>query len=76
MVPAHLHRIDPEANMARFYHIDIAPNLFGEVAVLRSWGRIGTHGRMSIETCATPGEAENAAARTIRQKTGRGYRGV
>lgn len=76
MVPAHLHRIDPEANMARFYRIDIALNLFGEVAVLRNWGRIGTQGRVSIETCATAGEAAVAAARTLRQKTRRGYREV
>jgi predicted DNA-binding WGR domain protein len=54
--------------MARFYCVDAAPTLFGEVSVLRTWGQIGTHGRMSVETCATPGEAETVAARTLRQK--------
>jgi predicted DNA-binding WGR domain protein len=73
MQPVHLHRVNAEANMARFYHIDIAPTLFGEVSVLRSWGRIGTHGRTSVETCATPVEAETAADRTLRQKVQRGY---
>ena len=73
MQPVHLHRVNVEANMARFYHVDIAPTLFGEVSVLRSWGRIGTHGRTSVETCATPEEAETAAARTLRQKAQRGY---
>jgi hypothetical protein len=34
MVLAHLHRIVPEANMARFYCIDIASTLFGDVSVL------------------------------------------
>lgn len=73
MVLAHLHRIDPEANMARYYCVDVAPTLFGEVCVLRSWGRIGTHGRSRIETCATLEDAENAASRTLRQKVRRGY---
>ena len=73
MQPVHLHRVKAEANMARFYHIDIAPTLFGEVSVLRSWGRIGTHGRTSIETCVTPEEAESVASRTLRQKVRRGY---
>ncbi len=73
MQPVHLHRVNAEANVARFYHVDIAPTLFGEVSVLRSWGRIGTHGRTSIETWVTPAEAETAAARTLRQKVLRGY---
>jgi predicted DNA-binding WGR domain protein len=59
--------------MARFYHVDVAPTLFVEVSVLRSWGRIGTHGRTSVETCATPAEAETAAVRTLRHKVLRGY---
>jgi predicted DNA-binding WGR domain protein len=74
MALAHLHRIDPEANMARFYCIDVAATLFGDVSVLRTWGRIGTHGRTSFETCATVEEAERAAAsQTLRQKMRRGY---
>lgn len=73
MVLAHLHRIDPRANMARFYCIDVAPTLFGDVAVLRSWGRIGTQGRTRVETCATAEGAESAAARTLGQKLRRGY---
>ena len=73
MALAHLNRIDPAANMARFYYIDVAATLFGDVCVLRTWGRIGTHGRTRIETCATLGEAERAASQTPRQKMRRGY---
>lgn len=73
MQPVHLHRVNAEANMARFYHVNIAPTLFGEVSVLRSWGRIGSHGRTSVETWATSEEAETAAALTLRQKAQRGY---
>lgn len=73
MALAHLHRIDPEAKMARFYCIDVAATLFGDVSVLRTWGRIGTHGRTRLETCATVEEAERAASQTLRQKMRRGY---
>jgi len=73
MVPVHLHRIDDDANMARFYCIDLAATLFGEVTVLRRWGRIGTCGRTSIETWPSAGEAEASANRTLRQKSRRGY---
>lgn len=73
MVLAHLYRIDPEANMARFYCIDVAPTLFGEVSVLRFWGRIGTQGRTKVETCATPSQAAKTAAQILRQKAQRGY---
>ncbi|MEH7828894.1 WGR domain-containing protein [Gemmobacter denitrificans] len=73
MALAHLHRIDPEANMARFYCIEIAPTLFGDVSVLRTWGRIGTHGRTSIETCASVEEAEREASQILRRKIRRGY---
>lgn len=73
MVPAHLYRVDPKAKMARFYCIDVAPTLFGEVSVLRTWGRIGTHGRTCVETCSTTLEAETAATRTLCQKMRRGY---
>lgn len=74
MVLAHLHRIDTDARMARFYCIDIAPTLFGEVIVSRRWGRIGTKGRMQIETWPSAQEAEAAGHRILRQKSRRGYR--
>lgn len=74
MVLAHLHRIDPAANMARFYSIYLVPTLFGVVTVLRRCGRIGTCGRMQIETWSGAGEAEAAANRTLQQKSRRGYR--
>ena len=67
---AHLHRIDPEANMSRFYCIDVAATLFGDVSVLRTWGRIGTHGRTSIETCASVEEAERAASKPSDRRCG------
>jgi predicted DNA-binding WGR domain protein len=73
MALAHLHRIDPEANMARFYCIDVAATLFGDVSVLRTWGRIGTNGRTRLATWATVEDAKKAASQTLQQKTRRGY---
>jgi len=44
-----LERIDPALNMARYYSLSIEPTLFGEVALVRRWGRIGTHGARIVE---------------------------
>jgi predicted DNA-binding WGR domain protein len=41
----HCHRTDPSRNMARFFTLSIEQTLFGETAVVRSWGRIGKRGR-------------------------------
>ena len=44
-----LRRIGPEKNMARFYEISLQLALFGDVVVVRHWGRIGGGGRsMSV----------------------------
>ncbi|MEL6515641.1 MAG: WGR domain-containing protein [Pseudomonadota bacterium] len=39
LVGVDLSRVDPEQNMARFYGIAMRPTLFGEVSVVRCWGR-------------------------------------
>ncbi|TIU14242.1 MAG: WGR domain-containing protein, partial [Mesorhizobium sp.] len=46
----HLQRIDPNCNMARFYALSVQPTLFGEVSLIRNWGRIGTSGQTKVET--------------------------
>lgn len=73
MALAHLHRIDADRNMARFYRVDIVPTLFGETCLLKTWGRIGTIGRTVFETCATTDEAQAGAEQNICAKTRRGY---
>jgi hypothetical protein len=42
MNAVHLRRIDPARNMRRFYRLDIQPDLFGGVLLVK-WGRIGAH---------------------------------
>src|SRR5829696_10076235 len=39
-----LRRVDPELRMARFYSLLIERDLFGEVRLVRAWGRLGTQG--------------------------------
>ena len=55
-----MRRIEPEKNMRRFYAMSIQPTLFGEWAVVRSWGRIGTTGRTQLDIHNGPGEAIDA----------------
>ncbi|MDI6024880.1 WGR domain-containing protein [Corticibacterium sp. UT-5YL-CI-8] len=72
--PLHFRRIDPTRNMARFYSLSLQPTLFGELSLVRNWGRIGTEGRGMIETFSAPAEAEKARRRMERIKHRKGYR--
>ncbi|MEO3388325.1 WGR domain-containing protein [Mesorhizobium sp. CAU 1741] len=69
-----LHRIDPAGNMARFYALSIEPSLFGDLALTRRWGRIGTLGSQIIELHADRATATLAFRRHERRKRQRGYR--
>ncbi|MEJ6396259.1 WGR domain-containing protein [Gymnodinialimonas sp. 2305UL16-5] len=66
-------RIIPSKNMARFYGIALQPTLFGEVAVVRCWGRIGTRGRAMAVTYPDTEHAGNALADLEIKKQRRGY---
>jgi predicted DNA-binding WGR domain protein len=72
--PLHLTRRDPARNMARFYAISLQPTLFGEVALHRHWGRIGTGGQARLQTFESPMAAAGAQARLAEAKRRRGYR--
>ena len=69
----HFRRIDASRNMARFYMLSLEPTLFGEIALLRHWGRIGTHGRQVLSLHATRADAERVLARQIARRLKRGY---
>ncbi len=68
-----LHRIDPARNMARFYMLSLEPTLFGDVGLVRRWGRIGTLGQERIELHAEACAARAAFDRLARLKQRRGY---
>ena len=69
----HLVRIDPARNMRRFYRLDVQPDLFGGVILVKQWGRIGAHGRMVGEWHMTEAEAVAALQRQAERKRRRGY---
>jgi predicted DNA-binding WGR domain protein len=71
--PVRLIRRDPARNMARFYTISILPTLFGETALVRNWGRIGSHGQVRMETFEEAEEADAALGDLARVKRRRGY---
>lgn len=71
--PVDLVRIDRSQNMARFYGIGLQPTLFGEVSVVRSWGRIGTRGRTMSVTFGDATQAAEACDKLEQQKLRRGY---
>jgi len=71
--PEHLTRVDPEQNMARFYGIAMLPTLFGEVSLVRNWGRIGTRGQAMMVTYENEAQASAALEKLAGQKRRRGY---
>jgi predicted DNA-binding WGR domain protein len=56
----HLENHDAERNLARCYRMSVHPNLFGEWALQREWGRIGQGGRIRLDLFNCGVEAENA----------------
>jgi predicted DNA-binding WGR domain protein len=68
-----LRRIDPERNMRRFYRLDVQPDLFGGVLLMKQWGRIGARGRVTAERYDTPALAIAALQRQADRKRRRGY---
>lgn len=68
-----LHRIDPSVNMRRFYTLSLESSLFGDILLVRRWGRIGTHGRVRSDWFDNPADAANELTRIASVKTRRGY---
>ncbi|TIT86840.1 MAG: WGR domain-containing protein, partial [Mesorhizobium sp.] len=44
----YVERSDASRNMARYYAMSIEANLFGDVCLLRKWGRIGATGQKMV----------------------------
>jgi predicted DNA-binding WGR domain protein len=73
MIVVHLRRIDATRNMRRFYRLDIEPDLFGGVILMKEWGRIGARGRMVAESYDSADLAAAAMQRQAERKRRRGY---
>ena len=73
---AHLRRIKPDRDMARFYAMSLQPTLFGDWALLQEWGWIGSLGRMVSGFFATELEAAVALEKQRAAKLRKGYQAV
>jgi predicted DNA-binding WGR domain protein len=69
-----LERRDPSCNMARFYVLAIESTLFGDAALVREWGRIGSLGRRRLDLHADMATAAEALDVWLDRKARRGYR--
>ena len=69
-----LHRVDPSMNMRRFYALSLENSLFGDILLVRRWGRIGTHGRVRFDWFDDPDDAANELTRIAAVKARRGYK--
>jgi len=68
-----LQRVDPKRNMARFYTVWMQCDLFGRTSLMRSWGRIGTTGRVQSVSFGESDAALDAHANLLRRKLSKGY---
>lgn len=68
-----LTRTDPTRNMARFYRLDVQPDLFGGWALWREWGRIGQGGQVRQDPCPSEAEAQARRDQLAAAKERRGY---
>jgi predicted DNA-binding WGR domain protein len=59
--------------MRRFYRLDVQPDLFGGVLLMKEWGRIGAQGRMVAERYDAESPALAALQRQDERKRRRGY---
>ena len=69
-------RIDADRKVHRFYRLDVQTDLFGQVFLIREWGRIGQGGTVRVATFANEAEAKVELVRTLDRKRRRGYRFV
>lgn len=70
----YIERKDADRNMARFYALSIEETLFGQICLVRRWGRIGTQGRIVQHSFENESEAVALFLRFLRAKRTRGYR--
>ncbi len=68
-----LERLDPARNVYRYYVVSLEPSLFGDTALVRQWGRIGSVGRQRLKLYADPTEAAEELEAWLRRKIQRGY---
>jgi predicted DNA-binding WGR domain protein len=66
--------IDPTRNRARFYLLQWHTTLYGDRALLCTWGRIGTRGRSQPRTFQDASDVRRHITRILRRRLQHGYR--
>jgi len=69
----HIQRVDPSRNMARYYELSLEPTLFGEMSLVRTWGRIGRRGQQRVDLYPTEQQALETFLELLRKKRAKGY---
>jgi predicted DNA-binding WGR domain protein len=71
-----LHRVDPEQGMRRFYRLQIQPTIFGELDLIREWGRVGRdhRPRRQVTHHRDLGELLEQLREVLARRFKRGYR--
>ena len=75
MFPARLRlvRVEPAANVHRYYALEVQPDLFGGCSLVRAWGRIGLSRTTRVELHPDEGRALDALRDWEGRKRKRGY---
>lgn len=69
----YIERKEADQNMARFFVLSIEETLFGQIPLVRSWGRIGTRGK-TVQHSFSEDDAVILFLRLLKSKRTRGYR--
>lgn len=69
----YLEKRDPDRNMQRFYAMHVTQTIFGDWALIREWGRIGSPGTIRENWFDTKKEALEAEWKLLNQKIKKGY---
>ena len=69
----HLRRIEPDANLHRFYRMEIVRGLFDDWSLVRECGRIGSSGQVRTDWFDTEADAKDARFGVHMAKAKRGY---
>ena len=65
--PLRWHSIHPTSNRYRFYAVSFGIDLWGEVFIIKHWGRIGTRGRRQF-VWASAGESSQIIEQIQRER--------
>jgi predicted DNA-binding WGR domain protein len=66
--------VEPTKNRARFYELRLQATLWGGMALVRAWGRLGAPGRWKATEYPDRAAATPEVERAVGRRLARGYR--